>query len=142
MTIDQKIRALLAKTVNNGCTPAEQEAATAKARGLVKQYGLSQAHFTWPAPPAKPVAKAPRARKGTKPSKGASRTKPATKPAKRRTRGDEVVDLLRRKNGASIAEMVTRFALQPHSLRAIISVESRKRGLKVERPEQGRYRVV
>lgn len=132
MTIDAKIRALLAKTVKNGCTPAEQEAATAKARGLVKQYGLNVADFAWPAP-------APKA----KPGKGASRAaKPTTKPAKRQTRGDEVVELLSRKNGATIAEMSTRFGLQPHTLRAIISVESRKRGLTVQRPEQGRYRLV
>lgn len=85
---------------------------------------------------------APRARKATKPGKGARRAaEPATKPAKRPTRGAEVVELLRRKNGATIAEMVTRFGIQPHTLRAVISVESRKRGLKVERPEQGRYRV-
>lgn len=86
---------------------------------------------------------APRARKATKPGKGATRgTKAATKAAKRPTRGDEVVELLQRKNGATIEEMVTRFGVQPHSLRAVISVESRKRGLKVERPEQGRYRLV
>lgn len=42
------------------------------------------------------------------------------------------VALLRRKNGATIAEMVTRFGLLPPRLRAIISVEGRKRGLKVE----------
>jgi hypothetical protein len=143
MNVEAKVRALLAKTVKNGCTPPERETATAKARGLVKQYGLSEADFTWPAPPAKRAAKAaPRARKGTKPGKGATRAaKAATKPAKRPTRGDEVVELLRRKNGATIAEMVARFGLQPHSLRAVISVESRKRGLKVERPHPGRYRV-
>lgn len=148
MTIDAKIRALLAKTVKNGCTPAEQETATAKARGLVKQYGLKEADFTWPAPPpkaeSKKAAKAPRrAPKAPTRGKGAIRAaKPATKPAKRQTRGDEVVELLQRKNGATIEEMVTRFGVQPHTLRAVISVESRKRGLKVERPEQGRYRLV
>jgi hypothetical protein len=147
MTIDAKIRALLAKTVKNGCTPAEQEAATAKARGLVKQYGLNGSDFTWPAPPKaepKKAAKgAPRAPKAAKPGKAPRpRAKPATEPTKRATRGDEVVELLRRKNGATIAEMVTRFGLQPHSLRAIISVESRKRGLTVELVGRAHYRVV
>jgi len=85
---------------------------------------------------------APRAGKAAQPGKGATgATKAATKRGKRPTRGDEVVELLRRKKGATIEEMVTRFGLQPHTLRAIISVESRKRELKVERPEQGRYRV-
>ena len=37
-------------------------------------------------------------------------------------RGDEVVELLRRKEGATIEEMVTRFGVMPHTLRAIISV--------------------
>jgi hypothetical protein len=87
---------------------------------------------------------APRGAKAPRPGKARPKAKTAaTKLAKRpTTRGDEVVGLLRRKNGATIAEMVTLFGLQPHSLRAIISVESRKRGLKVELPEQGRYRLL
>lgn len=84
-------------------------------------------------------------KKATKAPRRAPKTptpgKRATRPAKRQTRGDEVVELLRRKNGATIEEMVTRFGVQPHTLRAVISVETRKRGLKVERPEQGRYRI-
>ena len=51
-------------------------------------------------------------------------------------------ELLRRKNGTTIEQMVSRFGLQPHSLRAIISVESRKRGLEVEMPGNGHYRLV
>lgn len=148
MTIDQKIRALLAKTVKNGCTPAEQETATAKARGLVKQYGLRASDFTWPAPAAKTEPKkraedAPRAPQRVKPGKRAAKAKTAPKPTKPRvTRADEVVELLRRKNGATVAEMVTRFGLQPHSIRAIISVESRKRGLKVELVGRAHYRII
>lgn len=148
MTMDAKIRALLAKSVKNGCTPAEQEAATTKAREMVAKHGLKTTNFTWPAAswnaePKKAAKAAPRAPKAAKPSKAPRpRTKAATEPKRRPTRGDEVVELLRRKSGATIAEMVTRFGLQPHSLRAIISVERRKRSLNVERPEQGRYRLV
>ena len=60
---------------------------------------------------------------------------------KRPTRGDEVVELLRRKNGATIEEMTKRFGLLPHSVRAIISVESRKRGLRVELVGKAHYRI-
>lgn len=143
MTIEQKVAALLRKTVKNGCTPGEQAAATAKAREMVAKHGLKESNFDWPASPPKAEPKkaakvAPRAPRATKPAKGATR---AAKPAKRQTRGDEVVELLRRRNGATIAEMGTRFCIQPHTIRAVISVECRKRGLTVERPEQGRYHL-
>ncbi len=144
MTIDAKIRALLAKTVKAGATAHEQIAATELARKLIAKHGLKEREFTWPTPPAQPQVRkaakvAPRARKAAKPGRGATR---AAKPAKRPTRADEVVELLRRKNGATIEEMVTRFGVQPHSIRAIISVESRKRGLKVEMPGKAHYRLV
>jgi hypothetical protein len=41
MTGREKIRALLAKTVANGCTPAEALAAADKARELLRLYGLT-----------------------------------------------------------------------------------------------------
>lgn len=147
MTIDAKIRALLAKTVKAGATSPEQIAATELARKLVQKHGLKESAFTWPAPPPKaepkkPAKEAPRAPKAAKPGKAPRRpAKAATKPAKRPTRGDEVVELLRRKNGATIEEMVSRFDIQPHSLRAIISVESRKRGLEVDLVGKAHYRI-
>jgi hypothetical protein len=79
---------------------------------------------------------APRAHKAATPSKGATPT------TKRPTRADEVVELLRRTNGATIEEMVKRFGIQAHSLRAIISVESRRRSLKVELVGKAHYRVI
>lgn len=148
MTIDAKIRALLAKTVKAGATAPEQISATDLARKLVQKHGLNEADFTWPASPPKaepkkPAKGAPRAPKAPGPGKPPRRsTKPAPKPVKGPTRGDEVIELLQRKNGATIAEMVTRFGIQPHSLRAIISVESRKRGLKVELVGKAHYRIV
>jgi hypothetical protein len=146
MTIDAKVRALLVKTVKNGCTPAEQETATAKAHVLVKQYGLKESDFTWPArpkaEPKKTAKAAQRSRPASKAGKGATRVGRApAKPTARPTRGDEVVELLRRKDGATIEEMVKRFGLLPHSIRAIISVESRKRGLKVELVGKAHYRL-
>jgi hypothetical protein len=138
MTIDQKVRALLRKTVAAGCTPAEQESATALARTIVKKHGLTAADFTWPAPPPKPkkAAKAPsRAPKATKPGKGAA--KPATKPVRR---ADQVLAMLRRKDGVSIAELMEAFGVLPHSARAMISVYSRAAGVRAELRE-GRYRA-
>lgn len=133
MTIEQKVAALLRKTVASGATPGEQDAAVTKARDLVQKHGLNAADYKWP---NKPTRKASVAPKVATPGKG------ATRPAKPPTRGDEVVDLLRRKNGATIQEMVQRFGIQPHSIRAIISVESRKRGLKVELVGKAHYRLV
>jgi len=68
--------------------------------------------------------------------------KPATRPAKRPTRGDEVIDLLRRPGGATVEEMVGLSGVKPHTLRATISVETRKRGLTVEMPGRAHYRIV
>lgn len=140
MTIEQKVAALLRKTVTSGATPGEQDAAVAKARELVQKHGLKAADYKWPNKAAKAAPRTPNA---ATPGKGATKpAKPATKPAKRATRGDEVVELLQRKGGATIAEMVQRFGIQPHSLRAIISVESRKRGLKVELVGKAHYRII
>ena len=136
MTIDTKVRALLAKTIKAGATPGEQAAAVAKARELVAKHGLDPKAFTWPQEPKL-------TRKASKPARAPRRApKAAVEPKKRVKRGDEVIELLRRKNGATIDEMVTRFGIQAHSLRAIISVESRKRGLKVELVGKAHYRVV
>ncbi len=136
MTIDTKVRALLAKTINAGATPGEQAAAVTKARELIAKHALDPKAFAWP-PEPKPT------RKASKPASPSRRaTKAAAAPKRRLKRGDEVIELLRRKNGATIEEMVTRFGIQPHSIRAIISVESRKRGLKVELVAKAHYRIV
>ena len=79
------------------------------------------------------------AKPGTPPRRTAKHATAARRPP---TRGDEVIELLRRRSGASIEEMVARFGIQPHSIRAVISVESRKRALNIEMPERGRYRIV
>lgn len=147
MTIDQKIRALLAKTVKNGCTPAEQETATAKARGLVKQYGLKESSFIWPAPPPKadPTKPAQRPDKPQRPAKAAKpqprAAKPAKAPKKGLTRAEELMAMLHGR-GATIDEIVAAMGILPHTARAIISVQSRKMGLKVERVGKAHYRIV
>ena len=79
---------------------------------------------------------------------------PAAKPAKtprpnartrelnpaRPRKADQVIELLRRPGGASIDELVAHFGTQPHSIRALISVSTRERGLKALY-EDGRYRL-
>lgn len=92
---------------------------------------------------AEPTGSKPAKKGRTAPVQGPKTPKPgkAQSAAKRPTRADEVVELLRRKNGATIEEMVRRFGIQPPSIRATISVESRKRGLKVEQVGKAHYRL-
>ena len=47
------------------------------------------------------------------------------------SRADTLIALLQRPNGVSLEELTTTFGIQPHSVRAQVSVETRKRGLKV-----------
>ncbi len=124
MTIDQKVRALLRKTVAAGCTPGEQVAATELARKLVAKHRLKDSDFTWPAHPPKKAAKGTaRAPAVSKPGKDATRAAKAT--AKPR-RADQVLAMLKRKEGVSIADLTEAFNVLPHSARAMISVFSRR----------------
>ena len=63
------------------------------------------------------------------------------KPAKGTRRSDELMDLLRRADGVSMEELVHRFGIQSHSIRALISVTTRERGVKAPLIE-GRYRIL
>lgn len=56
------------------------------------------------------------------------------------TKADQLVAMLQRPQGASIAELVEAFGIQPHSATARISVETRRRGLKAKLAD-GRYTV-
>ena len=88
MTIDTKVRALLAKTIKAGATPGEQAAAVAKARELIAKHGLDTKVFTWPLEPRT-------TRKASKPAGKPHRApRAAAAPTKRVKRGDEVIALL------------------------------------------------
>ncbi|BEV45953.1 DUF2786 domain-containing protein [Afipia carboxidovorans] len=50
--VKRRIATLLGKTEANGCTPGEADAATKKARELVKQYKLDPGAFQWPQTPS------------------------------------------------------------------------------------------
>lgn len=67
-------------------------------------------------------------------------TKKTQRPETRVKRGDRIVELKSRKNGVSIDELVAEFGNKPHTTRAQISVEVRKRGI-AYKLEDGRYRV-
>lgn len=56
------------------------------------------------------------------------------------TKADQLIDLLKRPKGATIDEIVDTFGIKRNSAYARISVETRKRHLKVAHKD-GRYRV-
>lgn len=118
MTKTERIRALLNKTVANGCTPGEQAAAVAKARELITKNGLKASSFTFPPEPkAKTAPKAKRARKSA-----------AKQGVKGPTRNDRVIEMLRRSEGVTLAQMIKEFGILSHTARAYLSVAPRKIG--------------
>ena len=72
-------------------------------------------------------------------SKLATKAQPR-KGAKTPPKADRLIQMLRRAKGASIEELVAEFGTLPHSIRAQISIQKRKRGLNVELTG-GRYRT-
>lgn len=56
------------------------------------------------------------------------------------TKGDQLIRMLRRPQGATLQEVIDTFDLKKNSAYARISVETRRRDLKVEHRD-GRYRV-
>lgn len=55
-------------------------------------------------------------------------------------KGDQLIRMLSRQRGATLEEVIDTFGIKKNSAYARISVESRKRGLKVEHVD-GRYRI-
>jgi hypothetical protein len=55
-------------------------------------------------------------------------------------KADQLFALLARPQGASMEELVEEFGIQPHSIRAMISVKSRERGLRATLND-GRYQI-
>jgi hypothetical protein len=102
--------------------------------------------------PTKPVSRGVRTRekqagKSASPkTKPGSKTKPASGAGSRSSKQGQIITLLRRPGGATIAELATATGWQHHSIRGLISGALRKKlGLSVEssKTEQGRsYRIV
>lgn len=69
-----------------------------------------------------------RAAKPAKPKEAAAKRK-AAHPGK--SKGDVILSLLRRPNGATLATIMAATSWQPHSIRGFVSLLQSKRGLKV-----------
>lgn len=57
------------------------------------------------------------------------------------TKAQTLVKLISRPNGATIDELMKATGWQPHTVRAVISIEKKKQGLVIELVD-GRYKVV
>ena len=84
---------------------------------------------------ATPAKKAPKA---ATPKKAAKAGKAATKPERKavgpraESKGAKILELIGRKGGATLAEIMKATDWQPHSVRGYISIASKKRGIKIE----------
>lgn len=149
----RRINALLKKTTFNGGTPGEAASALSLASTIVSKHGLNPADFVWPEPPAGwrwegvrgdsgTVVAAPAQKPKRKP-KAKVEPSPERKPA-RITNGERLAALAARPGGFTIEDITTMLGILPHTARALISVELRKRrGLKVEIDrETKRYRTL
>lgn len=150
--IYRKARALTAKTVTAGCTPAEHVAATNLAVTIIAKHKLDPTRIAWPEPPEgwrwsgaagqSEMVEVP-AEPKLKPRRKSRTRQPAEPKVTRVTVGDRLVAMLRRPGGATIAEIMTEFGMLAHSARAIISIEARKkRGLEVTLDRKtGKYSI-
>lgn len=140
--IYRKVRALVAKTVANGCTAGEAVAAANAASRIIRDHGLDASLIQWPAAPAGfawngepgkggqmeklPEAPKPKATKAKdeKP-KPPRKRKPAEPKPPRQTKAARVVEMLKRKQGVTIEQLMAEFGILAHSARAQISVQGR-----------------
>ncbi len=132
-----KVRALLAKSAANGCTPGETASALSLASAIVTKHGLNPADFTWPEPPAGWRWEGVRGHGGTvvdAPAEklkrtGAAKAEAPTAPkAKGPTKKAQIIAMLRQPGGTTIDAIVARFGVQRHSARAAVSVFGREIG--------------
>jgi len=79
---------------------------------------------------AKSARKAKPAKKGPKGAKKAGSARDGSKAAK-------IIDLLKRPNGATLAEIMKATNWQAHSVRGFLSTTSKKHGLKIESTRTG-----
>jgi hypothetical protein len=135
----RKIRALLAKTTaTSGCTAGEKTSALKMAKDIAAKHlpstdavlmeiASAERDMQGDVPPTVKEAKAAAKKasaKGDKPKKA--------------TRAETIITMMSRKEGVSIAELQDIFKTEAHTVRAQISVESRKAGFKPTLKD-GRY---
>jgi hypothetical protein len=146
----RKVRALVAKTVSNGCTVGEAVNAANLASKIIAEQKLDPTRIDWPAAPTGYgwVGEPGRGGKVTE-QQIEKRAKPTPKKSvkakqPRFTNGERLAALAARPGGFTIEDIITMLGILPHTARALISVELRKRrGLKVEIDrETKRYRTL
>ena len=145
-----KVRALLAKTTANGCTPGEAASALSLASTMITKHGLNPADFIWPDPPAGwrwggvrghggTVVEAP-AEKPKRKQKAKAEPSPEREPA-RITNGERLASLAARPDGFTIDDITAMLGILPHTARALISIELRKKRSINIVGRKGRYTV-
>ncbi len=76
-----------------------------------------------------------------KPAKAKPAAKGETKP-KRPAQGERVIEMMKRADGATTQQIMDELGILAHSARALISVHSRRAGLKAHLDHQtGQYKV-
>ena len=145
----RKVRALLAKTMQAGCTEGEAVSALETALKLIGQYGLDEAKLTITVPEGYVrgegntlVKVAPQAE--AKPACRLRQSKPkgdAPKQPKGPTKKQQVIDWLSRPEGLTIAQLMEAHHTLKHSARATISIIGREIGGVVYDKETKVYRV-
>lgn len=136
----RKIRALLAKTAaNSGCTPGEKKSAIEMARNIANGKMPSTdiifneiiaAEKAMKTPEPTQAEKFDATVKAAETKAAARKAKPKADKPKKVTRAETIMTMMARKEGVSIAELQAIFKTEAHTVRAQISVESRKAGIK------------
>lgn len=130
----RKVRALVMKTVANGCTVGEAINAANLASRIITDRKLDPARINWPAPPTgygwdgEPGRGGKMVEQPAEPKAMKPKRKPAEPKAKGPTRKAQIIEMLRSPGGTTIDAMTARFNILPHTARACISVFGREIG--------------
>ncbi len=147
----RKVRALVMKTVANGCTPGEAVSAVNLASKIVADHGLDPTRIDWPTAPAgyewdgepgrggKVVEKPAMAEPATKSKRAKAKSAEPKQP--RRTKKEIIIAMLRQPGGTTIDAITALFGTKPHSARAAISVYGRLIGGVTYDPANKSYRA-
>lgn len=104
---------------------AEQGAPVASAKASSKKQAAAKKG----APKAKKAAKVAKPKKNAVKSSKSAKNEPSRRAG---GKGDQILELLARTNGASLAELMQATEWQAHSIRGFLSIASRKRDVHIE----------
>jgi sRNA-binding protein len=121
------------ETTDKTGTVAEQATHVAPEKASSKKASTKKAG-------APKAAKAPKGAKAAAPKKGAKAAKKAAKPApakkarapRAESKKAEVLELMRRAKGATLAEIAASTGWQKHTIRGFVSILGSKHGVKIE----------